>query len=87
MEQKEEFKREEEKDPVFIELIKELLLRWGATEDDQAQKEIDRILKELEQYLTKPQIDMLLKRLRTKLTGARITDRELAEILGNFPPE
>ena len=84
MEPKKDLKREET-DPGIIELIKELL-RFGAVEDDKAQKEIDRILKELEKHLPKAQIDMLLKRLRSRITWDKLTDREKAEILGNFPP-
>ncbi len=84
MEPKKDFKREET-DPGIIALIKELL-RCGTMEEDKAQKEIDRILKELEKYLSKAQIDMLLRRLRTRITWDELSDREKAEILGNFPP-
>ena len=78
------FKREET-DPGIIALIKELL-RLGATGDEREQKDIERLLKELEQYLSKAQIDMLLKHLSKRLTWERLTDREKAELLDNLPP-
>ncbi len=84
MEQKKDCMREET-DPGIIALIKEIL-RLGTVEGDSAQKEIKHLLKELENYMPKAQIDILLKKLRSRISWDGLTDREKAEILGNFPP-
>ena len=66
-----------------LEALKELLKQLE--NGDLTEKEIDAVMKKLEKYLTKDQIDRLLKKMRTKIWGT-LTDREKAEILGNLPP-
>ena len=75
----------EETNPAIIALIKELL-RLGTVEGDSAQKEIEKLLKDLENYLPKAQIDMLLKKLSSRISWDQLSDREKAIILGNLPP-
>ena len=82
--EKKKFKREET-DPGIIELIKELL-RLGEIGDERAKKDIERILKELEAYMSPAQIDLLLRHLSKKMTWDRLTEREKAALLDNLPP-
>ncbi len=74
-----------ETDPSIIELIKEIL-RLGSEEGDNAKEQIAKLLKDLEKFLPKAQIDMLLKKLRKRISWDSLTEREKAEILGNLPP-
>ena len=76
-----QFKRVEETDARVLALIKQLL-KYGAMEDEDARAEIERILKELEKYMSKAQIDMLIKRLQTRITWEELSDSEQKEILG-----
>ena len=70
-----------------IEALIDELLKYRGAEGAEAQKAVEVILKKLEKYLSKEQIEALLKRLSTMLTGTRLTEREKAELLGNLPPE
>ena len=76
-----QFKRVEETDARVLALIKQLL-KYGAMEDEDARAEIERILKELEKYMPKAQIDMLIKRMQTRITWEELSDSEQKEILG-----
>ena len=69
-----------------IDALIDELLKYRGAEGDEAQKNVEAILKKLEKYLSKEQIEALLKRLSTMITGSRLTEREKAELLGNLPP-
>ena len=69
-----------------IDALIDELLKYRGAEGDEAQKNVEAILKKLEKYLSKEQIEALLKRLSSMITGSRLTEREKAELLGNLPP-
>jgi hypothetical protein len=69
-----------------IDALIDELLKYRGAEGDEAQKNVEAILQKLEKYLSKEQIEALLKRLSTMITGSRLTEREKAELLGNLPP-
>ena len=69
-----------------IDALIDELLKYRGAEGDEAQKNVEAILQKLEKYLSKEQIEALLKRLSSMITGSRLTEREKAELLGNLPP-
>ena len=70
-----------------IDALIEELLKYRGAEGDEARKNVEAILKKLEKYLSKVQIEALLKRLSTLITtGSRLTEREKAALLDNLPP-
>ena len=69
-----------------IDALIDELLKYRGAEGDEAQKNVEAIFKKLEKYLSKEQIEALLKRLSSMITGSRLTEREKAELLGNLPP-